>query len=1434
MKEEINCSIDDVILFDDSFDIYNNWTLQEGHSTVYPPGPYLPIEIDLSDSLGNGNISEYYGNYYLKIEVNTNNYYYANNTVNFTLAEYHIEMDTWIYPEGLNQYSWFTDPALSDSDMDGWSDDYEIFTKGTNPLSEDSDGDSAIDSDDRDPLKDLIIEIKFTDGEHNNIGDENPILQGTVEFNTHNQELYFATPTEKSDEGDVDFGQTYYFNVEDSKTIQGNEITFNGELWHKYPEDDDGNTLGDIKILDENCHYTINSGIDEDTLTEEVSGGNDNKLKLQFNTIGLEKANVIAIYEANTTFVGHYQEKERFNVIELWVNDNNASTPFNRGPNAIVISTTLFANTKLNGLMQQEKLMETPLWSAVEGNFEFIGPDHNEFASLEGATNEMDFAIMRRDISASDAMKVLDLLLTCIVNETLDETNQTVAEEFKLYTYVSTKFNETKAELLNLPGAPLRFIKLYSTYINSPQGEKPSTKDTVAWNTNTVWENMWGEGDISRLIKLPFAIYDDIMLYIDLNPTAQQILGAIMAVLDFIVMTILTWLLNSGLLWALIRLMLLILIFIMLAIEIYTTIPIYLAIGLSLLALASVAGVNSDVDVKYWADYSKDTMIGFLKFSFDAFDIQITSWIKWEYWSFFDLWWPTSEMEFSQGDITDMVTSEDSYPPALHCGFHNISDTQHLNRYEFLTTYTDWDNDEPSYVKLTLIAPNGTTRNFDMTAQEIWYGEDSYDLGIQYNVTVDFDEEFSSSYYYDGQWYYYFTTQDTESAVVQKPANYSFEIGPYFGDENIYLLYSSFRENSSDSNDPIVWTQDLLTFEVSAFDFNNTNITPDTVNLVLLWPNGTIQNYEMDEISSTTSINSNNNSIFLDGTSKEFSISLNFSESYNFLKDEIICYYFDALLTDGSHSFLYDFNEENNNNTWFYFIARHLPESGAYVLGYEVKEMVWPRTWDSWENYGIDFFGSTTNIDRVIQPISDEHVLRFKTWVINPEGTHEEIYNSTSYELKPVLELWKISDPTQSFQIDMEWAGYETDMEADMYFVELLGDGQYTYEWEELSDSDGGFGPGAWNFRIIVEDHHNNETIFKGVHKIWHTGSFQSMWQVMWGTPFVNTEDPMMNFFGVIRPILTTVGFIAAAGLSLAQKSPLDRIVAAITAAFDLGTKGMGLAAFFLNDDTGALLGLGMNSLMMAIMMLFVLEFGSLSRLFSGLMDKGGSLFNGPPRSEGIDKFGSATSKIVRILAILNMFLMIFANPGAGIPIALFLGLMFLYTKHSGKSGSSFTMTALTMLVSAFSFYASGAIEDGLGMTDFFEGNAIGILMNDIGNNIMFLPVQLITFLITGLSMGTMLNIIGFKQTENDKGEKTRFKTPVTKIFNTKGDPGKAFTASVRLYTYFAFGLAGASLAAFLVKTDFGHVAYNIFQEAFSDEQEEDYDSNENYGTGGS
>ncbi|GAF69030.1 unnamed protein product, partial [marine sediment metagenome] len=340
----------------------------------------------------------------------------------FYISEFCIETDTFIQAGHLDTNAWLTDPALSDSDLDGWADAYEIFTSLTNPLNKDTDGDNAWDPNDRDPLRNVMLEIRPISGTFNNIywPWPSPSLEMVIRFHVNdlidpefledssrigfctapklasiNPTWWGAYQTALWDQGE---GYRYYYDISDDIRVQSNIIPFYFQLWQML-------NTGDVPIFAGawlKDTYSINNVGHWEELVVQMNG---DKIRCQVETIAIERANTIAIFESNSTsFTGHYNNEERMSIIQLHVTEDGnytTGTPFKPGSNTIVIPTSLFEKTVLNSYLQNEQLENTPLYTDQEGMFEFYSIDRDGNI-VDDQCGDTDFLFVRYNITQSE------------------------------------------------------------------------------------------------------------------------------------------------------------------------------------------------------------------------------------------------------------------------------------------------------------------------------------------------------------------------------------------------------------------------------------------------------------------------------------------------------------------------------------------------------------------------------------------------------------------------------------------------------------------------------------------------------------------------------------------------------------------------------------------------------------------------------------------------------------------------------------------------------------------------------------------------------------------------------------------------------------------------------------------------------------------------
>ncbi|MFX1525478.1 MAG: hypothetical protein ACFFCC_18370, partial [Promethearchaeota archaeon] len=284
--------------------------------------------LDLSALITNNEILEYYGKYNLKIEIHSTNF---NDT--FYISNYYIDIDTYVQAELQDKQAWITEASLFDSDNDGWSDYYEIYTSNTCPLDKDSDGDQAWDSNDRDPLRNLMLEIEPVSATYIHQLWGSPDLEiGTTfyindgidpNFSEESSKIGFFTSSQTASTNpngnginqiawwNRGKGDHYYFDINDDLTIQSNEILFDFQLWRMH-------FTGDEMVFeDRGIVYSIGDAGHWEELVAQTNGHN---VRCRVTTIAIERVNTIAVFNpTDAMFNGHYKEKERMNVIQLHV-----------------------------------------------------------------------------------------------------------------------------------------------------------------------------------------------------------------------------------------------------------------------------------------------------------------------------------------------------------------------------------------------------------------------------------------------------------------------------------------------------------------------------------------------------------------------------------------------------------------------------------------------------------------------------------------------------------------------------------------------------------------------------------------------------------------------------------------------------------------------------------------------------------------------------------------------------------------------------------------------------------------------------------------------------------------------------------------------------------------------------------------------------------
>jgi hypothetical protein len=1232
IKDTLNRTLADTIL------------IQEGVEYDSSQAFSYSKSIDLSSYATDGTV---YGTYCLRLKL------YGTKLADlFNLTTFSIETDTYIPADFENTVGWVTDPADEDTDGDGWTDYYEIFTSGTSPLSKDSDGDEANDPQDRDPLRDVMLEIHPYRGDYNNLGwlDSHALMQIVVAFSFGDNDYCIITPVLQATSNPNIFGsyqrgyfdEHYYINIDDDTTRQGNTISMNFQLYSVYRH------LGanDIKGIDEDVQYTINTNGEYTTLDANDIGTYNyyNYMYVKVKTVFIEKANTLAIYEANSTFNGHYNDpNQRYSIIQLnipgdehylgsesfineaigsnstqidfvtsdsssvesyvkiyeeieghsqvlgvkegasdhsdfyhqipnqnmatiewwwcsskanggilsmdfrygstdairlyirdgkikyhdgsyhdvmsvssdiwyrmklsfvgdipgyypdleykfdlyvddvlkvsggdfvsnqaninrigistsgdpftgyfdafgysWDSDyatgDNANhydcsgTPFQYGMNVIVIPTELFTQTLLNGYVENGNLSGTVLYHENSTIFEFTGPDRDGTSSKANA--DVDFVFIRHQISPEDALEVLDLVLMGVINETLDEYNETVPVFAIIHDYVSTKLNGTKATHMNLPYSVLGYIPWVNNYTNSAMGDEPDPSGAFDLL-------LWAMCLVNPLLKVV------------LNAQMAMTGGAFFAYLKDFLATIFMQALAflAQLMWVIIRAALLVVFYVLLAIEfLFISINI-LILGTPLLVMSLYSDFTVSFGLTFPLTYGVETLAGFLKLENNDDDIIILKYITWKYWEFFDLYVPWIVSKTLVGDAVMNEEREDIFGNSEKVeiqSYNNTASQIHLapilfnNSYSLLNSthcsfrimYKDLNFDTPSQeygVKLHLVSPNGTALNAFSMACADQDPDYTSPLGVNHSITIDI------SSYEAGLWHYFFSSMDgTDNNVTIFPYN-GYLIGPMTCNESHYLWDARVTRSEYYFDDE-GWANNNFNFLVSWWEPVNYT-EPTSVNLCLIPANISlglgvnrttgIQKFEMEPVESEPDYSG----------LVQYNKVLNFS-NIGYPESELgyFYYYFEAISNESELSLALDYDETGPCHKKLLVKTSSSPvlEISSKKIGSSANVPDVLSDGASLELKAIYTDSDTTRPDNLLVTLtnlnSQEEITYNMTNYYNSDDGHTSYYYLAVRESDIPCGSWFVSVETVGIQDQVSM--YSTDISLENFVITVLG-----------------------------------------------------------------------------------------------------------------------------------------------------------------------------------------------------------------------------------------------------------------------------------------------------------------------------------------------------------------------------------------------------------
>jgi PKD repeat protein len=320
---------------------------------------------------------------------------------------------------------WITEPYVRYTDGDGWDDGYETKVKFTDPTRADTDRDGAIDSNDIDPLHNVMVKItivSFTAYDNDpGLDDSDPEPFIGI---TYRGETFYTNHLDPS--GKVaTFNNVYMLDADDNKSvpfvliisawdddpISDFEWNIQKSLGKRYvvnplfyPESDISWTYVTRSSSTDYDDYDVNNSYDGGYLASATFELETIKNIGRIKTIFLNSTDGESLYLAQNNPNGNewrYHGENKFYAAILYATSSSGS--FSAGYNAIIIPRTIFMKSQLNdSLRSSSNGSNLPTYLQ---NLEF-----GEYDDTKSVTTGSVVGTLTGTVTGTEAQNILDML----------------------------------------------------------------------------------------------------------------------------------------------------------------------------------------------------------------------------------------------------------------------------------------------------------------------------------------------------------------------------------------------------------------------------------------------------------------------------------------------------------------------------------------------------------------------------------------------------------------------------------------------------------------------------------------------------------------------------------------------------------------------------------------------------------------------------------------------------------------------------------------------------------------------------------------------------------------------------------------------------------------------------------------------------------------